>query len=282
MGRKAQIGIIVVVLLLVGGAVGAYAYDNSRKNQVADGITVGGVEIGGLSRAEATALLHRRLVKPLSKPLTVSFDGQTYTLPGAKLKIHANINGMVDRALDASRRRRPAGPPRPLRHRRLGRQADPAGGHLLAAGDQPVRAQGRLEDRPRSAERLGQPQRRLAERGPREGGAQGARRRADRRAEPRGHRRQRLANDQGRGPFDQAGGGHQQGGLPVPDLPDPGSCQLHPALLAEPEARQELHRRRRAAGPGDARRPLPHPGQAGEPLLARAELAPGRGASPDR
>ncbi len=103
MGRKAQIGIIVVVLLLVGGAVGAYAYDNSRKNQVADGITVGGVEIGGLSRAEATALLHRRLVKPLSKPLTVSFDGQTYTLPGARLKIHANINGMVDRALDASR-----------------------------------------------------------------------------------------------------------------------------------------------------------------------------------
>ena len=102
MGRKAQIGIIITVLLLVGGAVGAYAYDNSRKNEVAKGIEVGGVEIGGLNRAEATALLHRRLVEPLSKPLTVSFDGETYTLPGSKLKIHANINGMVDRALNAS------------------------------------------------------------------------------------------------------------------------------------------------------------------------------------
>ena len=103
MGRKAQIAIIVAVLLLVGGAVGAYAYDNSRKDQIADGVTVGGVDVGGLNRAEATALLHRRLVEPLRRPLRVSFDGKTYTLPGAKLKIHANINGMVDQAVSASR-----------------------------------------------------------------------------------------------------------------------------------------------------------------------------------
>jgi lipoprotein-anchoring transpeptidase ErfK/SrfK len=103
MGRKAQIAIIVAVLLLIGRAVGAYAYDNSRKDEIASGITVGGVDVGGLNRAEATALLHRRLVKPLQKPLKVSFDGETYTLPGARLKIHANINGTLDRAVAASR-----------------------------------------------------------------------------------------------------------------------------------------------------------------------------------
>ncbi len=103
MGRKTQIGIILAVLLLVGGAVGAYAYDSSRKDQIANGVTVGGVDVGGLNRAEATALLHRRLVEPLTKPLKVTFDGETYTLAGAKLKIHANINGMVERALAVSR-----------------------------------------------------------------------------------------------------------------------------------------------------------------------------------
>jgi lipoprotein-anchoring transpeptidase ErfK/SrfK len=103
MGRKTQIGIIIAVLLLVGGAVGAYAYDNSRKDQIANGVTVGGVDIGGLNQTEATALLHQQLVKPLTKPLEVSFGGETYTLPGAKLKVHANIQGMVDRALAASR-----------------------------------------------------------------------------------------------------------------------------------------------------------------------------------
>jgi lipoprotein-anchoring transpeptidase ErfK/SrfK len=103
MGRKAQIAIIAAVLLLVGGAVGAYAYDNSHKDQIADGVTVGGVDVGGLDRTEAVALLHRRLVEPLRKPLHVSFDGETYTLPGARLRIHANINGMVDRAVAASR-----------------------------------------------------------------------------------------------------------------------------------------------------------------------------------
>lgn len=103
MGRKTQIGIILAVLLLVGGAVGAYAYDKSRKDQIANGVTVGGVDVGGLNESEARALLHHKVVKPLTKPLEVAFDGKTYTLAGSKLKIHADINGMVDRALAASR-----------------------------------------------------------------------------------------------------------------------------------------------------------------------------------
>ena len=43
-----------------------------------------------------------------------------------------------------------------------------------------------------------------------------------------------------------------------------------------PEAREELHDRRGPAGPRDARRALPRAGQAGEPLLARAQLGLGR------
>lgn len=103
MGRKTQIAIVLTLLLLVGGAVGAFAYDNSRKQQVANGVTVGGVDIGGLDQAEARALLHHQLVQPLTKPLKATFEGESYTLPGRKLKVHANINGMVDRALAASR-----------------------------------------------------------------------------------------------------------------------------------------------------------------------------------
>ena len=75
MGRKAQIAIIVVVLLLVGGAVGAYAYDNSRKDQIADGVTIGGVDIGGMSARRSAGAPAPALVKPLRKPLTVNFDG---------------------------------------------------------------------------------------------------------------------------------------------------------------------------------------------------------------
>jgi lipoprotein-anchoring transpeptidase ErfK/SrfK len=103
MGRKAQIAIILAVFLLIGGAAGAYAYDNSQKDQIAEGIRVGGVDVGGLDRAEAVALLNRRLVEPLRKPLHVSFNGETFTLPGARLRIRADINRMVNRAVAASR-----------------------------------------------------------------------------------------------------------------------------------------------------------------------------------
>ncbi len=48
MGRKTQIAIVVAVLVLVLGAIGAYAYDSSQKDKIADGVTIGGVDVGGL------------------------------------------------------------------------------------------------------------------------------------------------------------------------------------------------------------------------------------------
>jgi len=94
---------LVLVFLLIGGALGAYAYDNSKKDLIADGITAGGVDIGGLTASKAKARLHRKLIKPLSGPLRVKFDGQHWTLPGAKLKVRADIEGMVGKALAKSR-----------------------------------------------------------------------------------------------------------------------------------------------------------------------------------
>ena len=45
---------------------------------------------------------------------------------------------------------------------------------------------------------------------------------------------------------------------------------------------QDVQDRGRAGGPRDAGRALPHPGQDGEPVLARARTAPGPGTSPGR
>ena len=57
MGRKAQIAIVAARLLApVGGAVGAYAYDSSQKDEIADGVTIGGVDVGGLTAPRRRAL----------------------------------------------------------------------------------------------------------------------------------------------------------------------------------------------------------------------------------
>lgn len=92
-------GLAVVVLLLVGGA---YAYDSSQKDKIADGVTIAGVDVGGMDEAEAAAAVRRQLLKPLQHSLEVSFAGQSWTLSGAELKLRANVDRAVEEALEDS------------------------------------------------------------------------------------------------------------------------------------------------------------------------------------
>ena len=84
-------------------AVAAYAIDRAHSDKISDGVRVGGVDVGGLSADQARARLTTRLVKPVDKPVTVSFQGSRYTLSKDKLNLHADVDGMVQEALDASR-----------------------------------------------------------------------------------------------------------------------------------------------------------------------------------
>ncbi len=102
MGRKTSIALIVVGLLVVVCAAGAYAYDSSQKDQIADGVTVAGVDVGGLDEDEAAALVQRKLLAPLRHELRVSYDGESWRLPGAKLKVHADVDAAVAEALEDS------------------------------------------------------------------------------------------------------------------------------------------------------------------------------------
>jgi lipoprotein-anchoring transpeptidase ErfK/SrfK len=92
----------IAAVALVFVVAGAYAYDSSQKDKIADGVTVGGVDVGGMSEEEATAAVRRKLLAPLRHSLTVAFDGQTWKLPGQKLKIRAEIDSAVEEAVEAS------------------------------------------------------------------------------------------------------------------------------------------------------------------------------------
>jgi lipoprotein-anchoring transpeptidase ErfK/SrfK len=102
MGRKSLIAIVAVVFLLVGGAVGVYAYDASKQDEIAEGVRIAGVDVSGMSENEAAEQVHDSVVKPLKEPVTVTFDGTRYILTPEKLKISADVDAMVDRALGVS------------------------------------------------------------------------------------------------------------------------------------------------------------------------------------
>jgi lipoprotein-anchoring transpeptidase ErfK/SrfK len=92
-----------MVAALFAIAVGAYALDRANSDKIADGVRIGGVNVGGLSADQAQHRVHARLVKPLDKPVTVTFEDKKFTLSPDQLQVHADVNGMVDTALSASR-----------------------------------------------------------------------------------------------------------------------------------------------------------------------------------
>ena len=83
--------------------VGAYAWDSSRSDQIAEGVTIGGVDVGGMTGDEARKLVTSELVEPLREPVTVTFEGVKYRISPEKLEVSADVQGMVDRALEESR-----------------------------------------------------------------------------------------------------------------------------------------------------------------------------------
>jgi lipoprotein-anchoring transpeptidase ErfK/SrfK len=84
-------------------AVAAYAVDRANSDKIADGVRVGGISVGGLSTDQARHRLDNKLVAPLDKPVTVTFEGKKYVLSAERLQLHADVDGMVDSALSASR-----------------------------------------------------------------------------------------------------------------------------------------------------------------------------------
>jgi lipoprotein-anchoring transpeptidase ErfK/SrfK len=103
MGRKAQIAIVAVVALLLALVGVGYAYDSSAKDKIADGVTVGGVDVGGMNEAEAKRTVRRELLGPLRHSLRVGYDGERWTLDGKSLEVHADLDAAIERALAESR-----------------------------------------------------------------------------------------------------------------------------------------------------------------------------------
>lgn len=102
MGTKTKIAIVAVAVLIVALVGGAYAYDSAEKDKIADGITIAGVDVGGMNAGEAEAAVRAKLLAPLQDSLAVSYDGETWTLKGSKLKVRADVGGAVEEAVEKS------------------------------------------------------------------------------------------------------------------------------------------------------------------------------------
>ena len=94
-------GITAGVLVVL--AVAAYGYDVSRDDLIADGVTVAGVDVGGMRADGARERLHALLGPALERPVRVAVAGHRYKLTSRRSHLVADVDGMVDEALDVSR-----------------------------------------------------------------------------------------------------------------------------------------------------------------------------------
>jgi hypothetical protein len=90
-------------MLLAGGAFAAYSYDANRDDLIAKGVTVAGIDVGGMRRAAATALVQKRLADPLGRPIAVKARGHRFHLSAERSGLTADVGGMIAEAVTASR-----------------------------------------------------------------------------------------------------------------------------------------------------------------------------------
>jgi lipoprotein-anchoring transpeptidase ErfK/SrfK len=95
--------VAVLLLVLIGGSVAAFAYDSSRDDLIAKGVTIAGVDVGGMTTTEARRIVQRELQEPLEKPIAVRRGKTRFTLSAHDAGVKADVGGMVDEAHEASR-----------------------------------------------------------------------------------------------------------------------------------------------------------------------------------
>src|SRR3978361_1883213 len=95
--------LIAAAASALAGIAGLCVWDASRADVIADGVSIGPVDVGGLSRDEARARVQQRLLQPPDPPAAVTAADRTFRLTAHEGRIHANLDVTVDAAIERGR-----------------------------------------------------------------------------------------------------------------------------------------------------------------------------------
>jgi L,D-transpeptidase-like protein/putative peptidoglycan binding protein len=88
-----------VVLLGGGAAFAAYRYDAATAERLMPGVTIAGIDVGEMSRAEAASAVSERVEAELGRQIEVRVRGQVWHVTPGQLGMTADVGSLVDRAL---------------------------------------------------------------------------------------------------------------------------------------------------------------------------------------
>ena len=94
----AGISIGVVLLVSAGTAFAAYRYDASTSDRILPGVTIAGVDVGGMRRDEAVRTMREKAEETLYSDLVVRAAGESWSVTPASLGMTADVEGAVSQA----------------------------------------------------------------------------------------------------------------------------------------------------------------------------------------
>jgi lipoprotein-anchoring transpeptidase ErfK/SrfK len=96
-------GVLVVGMLAAGGAAyAAYRYEQARADRILPGVTIVGVDVGGMTRAEAFRAVKKVTRQTLQAPMTVRVGDTRWVVTPSELGRRADVDGALDRAMAVS------------------------------------------------------------------------------------------------------------------------------------------------------------------------------------
>src|SRR5919201_5817527 len=102
--RRRWIVLLVAIVAVVGAlAGGAFAYEHAREDMIAKGITIGGVDVGGLDAAAARQKLGRILAGELRHPVVVQSVHSRLSFDRKAFGVRADVDAPIREALSRSR-----------------------------------------------------------------------------------------------------------------------------------------------------------------------------------
>lgn len=104
MPRALTIILTAAVLLVLGGAGAVMAYDSGRSDVIPEGVRIGTVDVGGLTAEQARRRVSQSVLAPLQEPLLIMSAGKTFSLSAREAHLRANLDAMVDAAVQRGRR----------------------------------------------------------------------------------------------------------------------------------------------------------------------------------
>jgi lipoprotein-anchoring transpeptidase ErfK/SrfK len=103
MRHRSFILLAALLMLLIFGSVGVYAVDAAQEDKIAEGVTVAGVDVGGMKTEDARRAVAEQVEEPLQRPLKVRYGGRSFKLTAKQAGVEADVDAMVDEAVAKSR-----------------------------------------------------------------------------------------------------------------------------------------------------------------------------------